>query len=249
MLINWTYLLICVSLVIYVDGTRGKGHRWGDFPVRISNPQFHPKVESELKPEIENTTPNNEVGNEEQDFEGQQKLMQSEIGKGNKSTNPTNILPAVLSVIGILIITSAIIIIVWIVRRKRLSNSSRTGTVKKPDPDVLRSDVEKQISEGDTRVQKDPSAPPENVYTVAPGGDNPDITINQYSTVGYDVATSVESSILDRRDPPDTEAKMYDNPGYCPDTEAKMYDSPGYCPDTEAKMYDNPGYCSMENKE
>jgi len=38
----------------------GKGHRWGDFPVRISNPQFHPKVESELKPEIENTTPNNE---------------------------------------------------------------------------------------------------------------------------------------------------------------------------------------------
>jgi len=84
---------------------------------------------------------------------------------------------------------------------------------------------------------------------VAPGGDNPDITINQYSTVGYDVATSVESSILDRRDPPDTEAKMYDNPGYCPDTEAKMYDSPGYCPDTEAKMYDNPGYCSMENKE
>ncbi|KAK2145196.1 hypothetical protein LSH36_696g01065 [Paralvinella palmiformis] len=98
------------------------------------------------------------------------------------------------------------------VKKRRNNNSAaRTG-----DQNILKSDVEKQMSKDDKAAQKEPSsAPPSDQYSLATGDDTPDVKTNQYSTISDGATKIKEASTLIRRDLPDTGSEMYDNSGYC----------------------------------
>lgn len=133
------------------------------------------------------------------DFEGvldEFSHLGEEFGPEFRKQEKQRVLPAVLSVLGIIII-GAVIIAAVVIKRRKQGRSGSTKAEIKADSDMSKSNVDDTNKRYVSRAEN------------SPGRHNPDYTTDN------DLTTSQGPSTLARSDPLDSEAKMYENPGYC----------------------------------